>query len=191
MYYIIDAGHGKPDGGAVAADGTEEQKLNLEIAARLSALLDEMKIGHIMTRTEQKSIYSSGDTIHEKKVSDVRKRVEIANSNPDAVLISIHMNTFSDPNVSGIQVFYRNQDSKSKEVAGKLQSAFNQRIQPDNSKTVKEISSNIYLFSHIENPGVLIECGFLSNEKELANLKGKEYQNKLAQIIADVLKEHS
>ena len=63
----------------------------------------------------------------------------------------------------------------------------NTAIQPDNAKVVKTISKNVYLFSHISNPGILIECGFVSNSSELNQLKTIEYQEKLAGIIADVL----
>lgn len=185
--YIIDAGHGKPDGGAVAADGTEEQALNLAVAKAIAKRLEENKMGYILTRSDENSIFSEGDTIHEKKVSDIRERVKLAESNHEATMISIHMNSFPDSNVHGIQVFCRESDSDTKKLASDIQTALNQKIQPNNTKSVKTISPNIYLFSHIDNPSVLIECGFLSNPEELEKLKTEQYQEKLAEIIAEVL----
>ncbi len=189
--YIIDAGHGKPDGGAVASDKTEEQALNLAIATALSEELEKNKIAHVLTRIDENSIYTEGETIHEKKVSDIRARVAIADSNPQATVISIHMNSFPDHDVRGIQVFCRSEDASAKKLASALQNAFNEKIQPDNIKSIKSISSNIYLFSHTKNPAVLIECGFLSNADELEQLKNPEYQQRIAALIAEVLKAHS
>ena len=188
--YIIDAGHGVPDGGTVGKDGTTEQELNLAIALKVSSHLSQMGIGHQMTRTDENSIFTEGDTIHTKKVSDIRRRIAIAEENPKATLISIHMNSYPDKSVRGIQVFYSASDDVAKDLAQKIQDEFNQQLQPQNTKVIKTIPKNIYLFSHIENPSVLIECGFLSNDQELEHLKNEEYQNQITQIIADTLKNH-
>lgn len=187
IQYILDAGHGIPDGGAVGVDGTTEQELNLAITLMLSEKLDQSGIAHILTRSDENSIYSEGETIHAKKVSDVRNRIAIADENAAVPLISIHMNSYPNNSVHGIQVFYNDGNAGSKELADALQAAFNTALQPDNAKTVKTISKNVYLFSHISNPAVLIECGFVSNSEELNKLKTEEYQSQLAQIIADVL----
>ena len=40
------------------------------------------------------------------------------------------------------------------------------------------------------SPLVLIECGFLSNDEEAAKLMEKEYQNSIAEIVVDALKEY-
>lgn len=185
--YILDAGHGLPDGGAVGVDGTTEQELNLAIALKLSEKLDQSGIAHVLTRSDENSIFSEGETIHAKKVSDIRNRIAIADENQAVPLVSIHMNSYPSSSVHGIQVFYNDGNAASKQLAEALQAAFNTTIQPENAKTVKTISKNVYLFSHISNPAVLIECGFVSNSEELNKLKTAEYQEQLAQVIADVL----
>lgn len=186
--YIIDAGHGIPDGGAVGVDGTTEQELNLAVALKLSEQLDQNTIPHILTRADENSIYTDGETIHAKKVSDIKKRIEIANENKNALFLSIHMNSYPSGSVHGIQVFYNDGNTEAKLLAGALQDAVNTALQPDNIKTVKTISKNVYLFSHIQNPTVLIECGFVSNSEELNKLKTVEYRELLAKTIAEVLK---
>lgn len=186
--YILDAGHGIPDGGAVGTDGTTEQELNLAITLKLSEKLDQHLIPHVLTRSDGNSIYTEGQTIHAKKVSDVKQRIKIADETPNIPLISIHMNSYPNSAVHGIQVFYTEGNTEAKTLADALQAAFNTSIQPENTKVVKPISKNVYLFSHISNPSVLIECGFLSNSAELNKLKTQEYQEQLAQIIADVLR---
>ncbi len=185
--YILDAGHGIPDGGAVGVDGTTEQELNLAITLSLSQKLDKAQIPHILTRTDENSIFTEGETIHAKKVSDVKQRIAIASENPVTPVISIHLNSYPSASVHGIQVFYNEGNTDAKKLAETLQSAFNNQIQPDNAKVIKPISKNVYLFSHISNPSVLIECGFLSNSDELNKLKTPEYQDQLAQVIATVL----
>lgn len=185
--YILDAGHGIPDGGAVGGDGTTEQALNLAITLKLSENLNKKGITHRLTRSDENSIFTEGETIHAKKVSDVRQRIAIASKAPEVPVISIHMNSFPDASIYGIQAFYSSGDTEAKTLAETLQNAFNEQLQPDHRKTVKPISSNVYLFSHIENPSVLIECGFLSHPEELEKLKTPGYQKKIADVIAGVL----
>lgn len=187
--YILDAGHGEPDGGCVGADHqTTEAALNLAITKKIAKNLDQKKISYQMTRINESSIYSEGETIHEKKVSDVRNRIAIAKNTPTVPLISIHMNNYPSESVYGIQVFYGNGELAQK-IAKELQSAINDTLQPNHTKVAKEVSKNVYLFSHIDNPVVLIECGFLSNNNELAQLKNEEYQKKLSDVISKVLAE--
>lgn len=184
---IIDAGHGLPDGGAVATDGTIESDINLAIAQKLNERLTLAGIECIMIRNDENSVCTEGNTIHAKKVSDIRNRVSIANQNSDALLISIHMNTYTTPDVHGAQVFFKSGSELSKELAEEIQRAINLKFQPDNTKVSKPISSNIYLFNHINNDCILIECGFMTNVSDLAKLKDVSYQQELASTIAEVI----
>ncbi len=185
--YIIDAGHGIPDGGAVGKDGTTEQELNLSIALKLSKRLEKMGISNVLTRSDENSIFQEGETIHEKKVSDIKQRIKIANDYGSVPLISIHMNTFPDQSVKGIQVFYSSKNEQSMDLAQKMQTALNENFQPKKPRVIKPIPNNIYLFSHIDNPSIIIECGFISNDDELKLLKDNRYQENLADTIAAVL----
>ncbi len=190
LRFILDAGHGNPDGGTVSADGTKESDLNLAITKKISEALSKKNISNLMTRTSEESVYTEGKTIHEKKVSDIRNRIDIADQTPNVPMVSIHMNSYPDPSVYGIQVFYGNGDF-AKKIASDLQSAINTNLQPNHPKVTKHVSKNVYLFSHISNPVILIECGFLTNKEELSKLKSEEYQIQLAEVIAQVLSAHS
>ncbi len=185
--YIIDAGHGIPDGGTSGADGTTEQELNLAIALKISDHLNKNKVPHLLTRSDENSIFTEGNSIHRKKVSDIRNRIALADENPSATMVSIHMNSYPDPSVRGIQVFYTAGNDRAKLIAEELQRNLNAKLQPEHTKTAKTISKNIYLFSHIDNPSVLIECGFLTNADDLAQLKDSDYQLQLSNLIAEVL----
>lgn len=185
--FIVDAGHGIPDGGAVAPDHTTEQQLNLEISKVLSKQLTDRKVSHIMTRSDENSIFTEGETIHEKKVSDIRNRIALGEKYPEATYVSVHMNMFPNQSVSGVQVFYKKEDPASRDLANELQAMLNEQLQPKTPKTAKTISDNIYLFANTSNSAILIECGFLSNPDDLSKLKNKQYQNELATIIADCI----
>lgn len=179
--YIIDPGHGLPDGGAIGLDGTTEQKLNLCIAQELYALFDDGKA--IISRNEDQGLWTSEGSIREKKVSDMKERVKLANQHPNAILLSIHMNTYPNSSVYGCQVFYKKDDARSKELAQKIQGLINETLQSDHTKACKPIPDNLYLFKNTQNSAVLIECGFLTNQTELTKLKDENYQKQLAELI--------
>lgn len=181
---IIDAGHGGVDGGATSCTGVLESNINLEIALKLDDLLHLLGMKTQMIRTTDCSVYTQGDTIAAKKVSDLKERVRMVNEAENAVLVSIHQNYFDDGRYSGAQVFHTN-NTDSKTLADMLQKAFISTLNPDSKRTIKK-ASGIYLMEHIQRPGVLIECGFLSNPAEEAALRSKEYQQHLCCVIASV-----
>ena len=103
----------------------------------------------------------------------------------NAVLISIHQNFFPESKYSGAQMFY-NSHPKAMEMAQMLQKAFVSTINPGSNRKEKPVTG-IYLLEHIAAPGVLVECGFLSNPGEEARLRTAEYQKKIACVIASAL----
>lgn len=182
---IIDAGHGGIDGGATSCTGVLESAVNLEIALRLENVMHLLGYKTVMIRTTDRSIYASGTTIAAQKVSDLRERVRIVNETDGGVLISIHQNTFSDSRYGGAQVFYAgNEDSK--ELASALQKEWISTLNPDSHRSAKK-GEGIYLLQNITNPGVLVECGFLSNPKEEALLRSHDYQKKMCCVIASTV----
>lgn len=178
---VIDAGHGGVDGGAVSCTGVEESKINLEIALRLNDLMHLLGIKTYMIRTEDISIYTSGETIAAKKVSDLKNRVRIINEMPNGLLISIHQNFFEDFRYSGAQVFYKEDPTFAKQ----LQTAFVNTLNPGSNRKVKK-ASGVYLMKNVTCPGALIECGFLSNFEEESKLKNEDYQKKICCVIGTV-----
>ncbi|MBQ8358426.1 MAG: N-acetylmuramoyl-L-alanine amidase [Oscillospiraceae bacterium] len=181
-YVIIDAGHGGVDGGAVSCTGVDESQINLEIALKLEDLMHLLGIRTVMIRDTDRSVYTEGETIAAKKVSDIKERVRIVNTTPNALFISIHQNNFQDARYSGTQVFYNNQ-SDSKQLATELQTAFRENLNPSNKRQIKK-TSGVYLMEHINCTGVLIECGFLSNYQEEAMLRDPDYQRKICSVIS-------
>jgi len=185
---VIDPGHGGVDGGATSCTGILESKFNLEIGLRLNDLLHFLGYDTRMIRTEDISVYKTGQTIAQKKVSDLKERVRMVNETEHALLLSIHQNHFPDTQYSGAQVFYAGTDG-SQHLAKLMQQSFIKYANPGSSRQEKK-SSGIYLMEHILCPGILIECGFLSNPEEEARLRSCEYQNGLCCIIASALGEY-
>jgi N-acetylmuramoyl-L-alanine amidase len=179
---IIDAGHGGVDGGATSCTGVLESQINLEISLRLNDLCHLLGMETKMIRTTDISVYTEGRTISQKKVSDLKHRVQIINETPNATVISIHQNYFSDGKYSGAQVFYP-KDETSRRLAEAMQLAFG----VTGSTRIAKPSQGVYLMEHIRCPGVLVECGFLSNPQEEAKLRSPEYQKLLCCVIVSTL----
>lgn len=186
--FVIDAGHGGVDGGATSCTGILESTLNLEIALKLNDLMRFLGFDTVMTRTTDTSIHTKGQTIAAQKVSDLKERVRIVNETENAILISIHQNTFSDSRYGGAQVFY-GANGDSRQLAELLQNALAQTVNSGSNRKCKT-SKGIYLMEHIDQTGVLIECGFLSNPQEEAKLRDDAYQKQLCCVIASTVSSY-
>ncbi|MBQ9552095.1 MAG: N-acetylmuramoyl-L-alanine amidase [Clostridia bacterium] len=187
---ILDPGHGGEDGGASAADGTLEKTINLQIAKQLEPMLNACGYQTILLRESDSLIGDNSlPTIRQRKVSDIRRRLAMVEMNPDSLLISIHQNHFTDPKYDGAQVFYSGNDPQSRLLADCIQEAIVTRLQPDNTREIKQTGSNIYLLYHCKTPAVMVECGFLSNPAEAARLKDEAYQKEMAfSVLCGILK---
>lgn len=182
---ILDAGHGEPDGGAISCTGVPESRINLEITFKLRDIFHLMGYKTQMIRETDSSVYKTGDTIAQKKVSDLKERVRTANSTENAILISIHQNTFSKEQYYGAQVFYAPTGS-SKDMADSIQKSLVKNLTPESGRKSKQ-GSGIYLLEHVNIPAVLIECGFISNRKEEALLRNAIYQQKISCVICQAI----
>lgn len=177
---VIDAGHGGIDGGTTSVTGVLEKELNLQIARRLEKLLLLLGQSPEMTRTTGDSVATEGDTIREQKRSDLKNRLTRINRSPNTILVSIHQNHYPDSRYTGPQVFHA-ADDRSRAFAQSLQQRFNDVL---GTRRECKPSDGVYLMSHLECPGVLVECGFLSSYEEEAKLRTPEHQKKLCCILA-------
>lgn len=184
---IIDAGHGGEDGGATSCSGKPESSFNLEIALKLNDLMHLLGYNTRMIRTTDRSVYTQGDTIASKKVSDLKARVKIVNDTENAILLSIHQNTFPESKYSGAQIFYA-PEGESKELAEQMQRIFAETLNPRSNRKSKK-ADGIYLMQHIDCTGILVECGFLSNPEEEAKLRTEDYQRQICCVIGATVAE--
>ena len=125
-----------------------------------------------------------GDTIRQRKVSDIKNRLAIMNQYTNCLYISVHQNKFNDKTVHGAQTFYSPNNEERRILADYIQKSISSQIQPDNKRIIKKSGTDIYLLHNATRPSVMVECGFISNNRELLNLKDSKYQEKMAISIA-------
>ncbi len=178
---IVDAGHGGEDGGAQSVSGLLEKDVNLAIALCLRDFLITAGFDVLMIREDDKQIYDeSANTLREKKVSDTHNRLNICNRDDDSIYVSIHQNMFSESKYSGAQVFYSPNNELSVALAESVRNSFVSLLQPDNIRSIKPSTGSIYILDNAKTPCILIECGFLSNDKESALLATELYRKNIA-----------
>lgn len=182
--FVLDAGHGGADGGAVSIDGVFESQINLAITRRLNDFLMLLGQNTALTRATASSLADDlSASLRQQKVSDTRNRVTFVNGIDRAVLVSIHQNTLAGHTaVHGAQVFYSPTEG-SDSLAENVQQSLNLTVNRDNAKNKKPIHDDVYLMNHVTCPAILIECGFLSNKEESQQLQEDSYQLLLATVI--------
>lgn len=181
---VIDAGHGGFDGGAVGANGTTEQDINLSIAQRVQLLAEFFGVSTVMTRLGGQALdYDPSRPVRENKVADIKAREQTALDADDPIFVSIHLNKFSDPQYHGAQVFYSANHAGSRALAELLQDTLITGCDPSNNRQARPAEQGVYLMKVLSCPAVIVECGFLSNPAEEVLLGDETYHKKLAASI--------
>ncbi len=146
----------------------------------MKEIIEKNNMTAIMTRTEDTGLYSDSDS--NKKRTDMRNRAELAKNSDADILVSIHMNSYTSPDVCGAQVFYYGNSDNGEQLAKSIQAEVS-KVSTLNSKRTAKANSSYYILKNVEMPAVIVECGFLSNKEEAAMLKEDFYQKKLAEAI--------
>ncbi len=180
---ILDAGHGGEDPGAIGFDNVYEKNINLELVFEIGEILSERGFAVMYTRVDDKLLYSDEENIKGfRKISDLKNRCKIAAEYPEAIFISIHMNSYQSSKYTGLQVYYSENNENSRILASHIQTSVKNKLQNSNNRTIKA-GEGMYILENINNPGILIECGFLTNAEECKKLSEKEYQKQLSLAI--------
>lgn len=179
---VVDAGHGGNDPGKIGVNGTLEKDINLSIALKLKAELEKKGIKVILTRDSDASLAIEGAT--NKKTSDMNKRMELINGSRADLLVSIHQNSFTDPSVKGAQTFYYKGSGESEEIAVTVQAELVKALDKNNKRKAKT-GNDYFMLRKSTCPAIIVECGFLSNSDEEAKLITDEYQQAVAEAIAE------
>ena len=177
---VIDAGHGGRDNGTSGVDDTPEKGINLDIALSLYDFACVSGINTYLTRDGDYQVYSEND---DTSRSDLYNRMDFINSISNATLISIHQNHFEDVSEWGMQVWFSPNGNLSKSLADNILNITKDYLQPDNERNNKMSDDSYYLLYKAKVPSVMVECGFMSNEKENELLKNDDYQKKIAYSI--------
>lgn len=178
---VIDPGHGGDDPGTVGCRGTLEKDIDLAVSRRLAAMMRQAGAKVLMTRENDRSLADADvSDLHRAKIQDLSRRVELANRQGAHVLISVHMNHFSDPSEYGAQAFYQSGAEESKKLAGLIQAELN-RLLIDSGR--QALGGDFYICRHARMPAVIVEAGFLSHPEEERKLCEPSYQEKAARAI--------
>lgn len=177
---VIDAGHGGDDPGKVGVNGAKEKDINLKIALILKKYLEEEGIEVVLTRETDQGLYDVG--VSNKKVQDMKRRIEMIDKAGPAITVSIHQNSYPAENVHGAQVFYYSTSVEGKRLAESIQEQMITCLDPENRRSVKA-NESYYLLKKTDIPIVIVECGFLSNKEEAEKLCDEDYQDRAAWAI--------
>ncbi|MDT7918147.1 N-acetylmuramoyl-L-alanine amidase CwlD [Clostridium perfringens] len=187
---VIDPGHGGIDGGAKSENGVIEKDINLSISLKTKAALESKGYKVIMTRSEDVGLYTEGKKVREKKIEDLGNRVKIKKENKCDAFISIHQNMFPQKNCKGAQVWSANNELSQK--LGKIiQQKFKEEVDQNNKREAKVAKKEYKILNDgYEGASVIVECGFLSNPEECELLGKEDYQNKIANTLANAIDEY-
>ncbi|MCI8287324.1 MAG: N-acetylmuramoyl-L-alanine amidase [Lachnospiraceae bacterium] len=177
---VIDAGHGGDDPGKVGINGIYEKDVNLQIAELLKYFLEANDITVVMTRESDVGLYDADAP--NKKVQDMKRRIDLIDKAAPILTVSIHQNSFPEEYVHGAQVFYYTGSTQGQLLAEYIQNQLVERVDPENRRQVKA-NDSYYLLKKTGSPIVIVECGFLSNSVEAEKLRTPEYQERVAWAI--------
>ena len=182
---LLDAGHGGIDPGATNEDKSIlEKDINLQITLKLRELLESSGCLVLLTREEDTSLYEeeAGKTTRQKYNENLKNRRKMIEESGVDAFVSIHLNKFEQSKYYGAQTFYPEGQNDSKVLSQFIQDELKRVVDKTNQRKIKP-SKDIYLLKENKIPSVLIECGFLSNEKESKLLNDEKYQEKVAWAI--------
>ncbi len=178
---LIDSGHGGIDPGKVGVNGIYEKDINLAISLLLREKLIEADCDVVMTRETDTGLYNESD--RSKKNTDLRRRVELMNTEMPDVIVSIHQNSFTQESSKGAQVFYQTTSEEGKRFADIMQKQLIDDLDKENKRAAKP-NSDYYILKNSASVAIIIECGFLSNPQEANLLADKDYQDKIAESVS-------
>ncbi len=176
---VLDAGHGGIDPGSIGyKTKTPESELNLSYTLLLKEKLDKVGITTILTRKSSDGLYGLSTANYKKR--DMQKRKEIIEINNPNLVVSIHMNSYTNHSLRGAQVFYDGKNDISFMVSKSIQKLFHERL-PSSKSTVS--TGDYFMLKCSSAPAIIAECGFLSNAEDESNLINKDYQEKVVNCI--------
>ena len=178
--FVLDAGHGGVDPGSVVGD-VYEKDINLAIVLKVKEKLMEKGAKVILTREGDYDL-GTPKAVYRKK-SDFDHRIMLINNSQADYYISIHLNYLDDSSYDGPQVFYSNVLEDNQPLALKIQNYLNSKLEKD--REIKKISNTIYMYSKLKIPGVLVECGFLSNSAEREKLLDDTYIDQFSTYLVE------
>jgi len=169
---VIDAGHGGEDPGAPSVTGDWEKTFNLAVARKVYKLLEQdSQITPYMTRSDDTYI-------------GLYERAGYANDLGADLFISIHANRYTS-SVSGVETYYNRAESL------KLAEVLHRHLVKATGLPDRNVrKASFVVIRETRMPAVLLECGYLSNEKDAKLLFTESVQDRIAEEIVAGIKEY-
>jgi N-acetylmuramoyl-L-alanine amidase len=176
---ILDAGHGGIDGGVISySKNNKESDVNLLFTECLESYFKSVNYNVVLTRTNNEGLYDL--KAKNKKIDDMEKRIAIINNSNANLLISIHMNGFTNSHERGSFIYYKAGNELSKNLAQNVQTRFNSSLE----YAYRSIQpGDYYILNNSTIPAILVEFGFLTNMDEEILLLSKEYREKMCFLL--------
>ena len=201
---VIDPGHGYRDYGVVGIGGTREKDIVMDIALRIQ------KLAQADGRIEVKLTRRGDETV------SLVQRADVANlargSAPADALVSIHVATSFDPNVTGFQIYYPGGGAGDFDIEGVFeigqarQHSMKRRWSRQYKEHVRDSEllaqkvdgrmdaalltrrgdarhAPLRLLRVVDMPSCLVEVGVISNSIEETRLEGKLFRQRCAEAI--------
>jgi N-acetylmuramoyl-L-alanine amidase len=162
----LDAGHGGKDPGATSGDYTEKS-INFAIVRKIQSLLaSDPQIRTITTRSVDVFV-------------PLEERIRIAQDGGATIYVSVHVNSFTQSDVSGVETWVdttRKDSDASWTLAAMLQDALSLSTGARN----RGIRTQESYLQRTSMPAVTVEVGYITNSGERAQLLDGSYQDKIA-----------
>ncbi|MDR0692976.1 MAG: N-acetylmuramoyl-L-alanine amidase [Puniceicoccales bacterium] len=189
----LDAGHGGEDNGATAQwDKLQEKFLTMDVCLRLAKLLEKKGYKVVFTRSQDKKV-------------PLPERTQIANRAKADLFVSIHFNSAPSASASGIETFTLTPSTQASSYQTASRNAHENFVGNafdslnivlgyclQSSLTARTLAidrgvkhSTFVVLRDLKCPGILVECGFLSNREECKKIASSAYRDTLAQSIFD------
>lgn len=184
---LIDAGHGGIDGGTFSGDILEKD-INLTIAKKLYLLLRSQGIVTVLNRTGDYAL-SDDNRWHissSRHRRDLSQRRQLTEEIQTELLVSLHVNWTKDRSEHGPLVLHQDK-GESALLAFCIQDALNRQ---QHTAYLPREGEPFYLLRRVQQPAVIVEMGFLSNDGDRAMLTDPLMQNRIAAAIASGIRQY-
>ena len=163
-----------------------EKTVTLRVALALEKLLKEEGAEVIMTRRDDVEVSPKGKAA--SAVEELKARCDVANKAEVDIFISIHADSFTNPNARGTTGYYYSLgSSNSKRLADLIRKALIEQIRTPSRGTQP---CNFYVVRNTDMPATLVELAFISNPDEEKLRNSKEGIMKAAQGILDGIEDY-
>jgi N-acetylmuramoyl-L-alanine amidase len=176
---LLDAGHGGFDPGTIGVTDIHEAVLNLQITKRLKTVLEQNGLRVVMTREDENALAGTKD-------EDMETRSRMIRRSGADIVVSIHMNWYKNPEISGPTVLYMPGSVQGERLAESVRDTMNTELNTDGVAR----SEDFFVLRYGEQPSIMVKCGYISNTEEESKLKQSDYQQRVAEAICEGIQNY-